>query len=340
MKTRVLADGVTVVGVDPRRHARTLRAAGITDPRLQHDYAQARALLAHHGTSYAQATMLLPAARRPYVWALYAFARYADEFVDSLTSPDPAGLQQWTHEFLQRSQPVLELPAEQVTYDVLADAGLDAYGRAMTHTMATWAIDPATVTAFCDSMLMDITVTHYHTYADLEKYMYGSAAVIGLQMLPLLDPRHPAAPWHAQKLGEAFQLTNFLRDVAEDLDRGRCYLPLEFLKLDGVSMEQLQRCRVLGVTPPSVRSALRRVGTLNETLYQQAEPGIAMLGPSAQVGIRCAFELYRGILTALKRNDYDVFHGRTRVSTPRRGVLVAGAIARSITAASAKPVQD
>ena len=86
-------------------------------------------------------------------------------------------------------------------------------------------------------MQMDITVTEYQTYADLEHYMYGSAAVIGLQMVPILEPLDPRAAGHAQTLGEAFQLSNFIRDVAEDLRRGRVYLPQEDLDRFGVGCE-------------------------------------------------------------------------------------------------------
>lgn len=322
-RAQVLDDGVTVVGSDPGKFARTLAAAGITDPILQADYGQAQALLTHHGTSYAQATVLLPPSKRPYVWALYGFARYADEFVDSLVATDPAGLREFAAHFCTAAKPLLTEPVSTLTGERLTAAGLNHFGRAMVHTMATWDIPLATVDAFFESMLMDITVTSYATYADLDRYMYGSAAVIGLQMLPLLEPTSPDAAWHAQKLGEAFQLTNFLRDVGEDLDRGRCYLPVETLTKHQVTITELQRCRTLRITPPKVRAAVLELAAVNQKLYDQARPGIEMLDPRAQVGIRCADALYSGILDQVIAADGDVLPARVRVPKWRRTQLIA-----------------
>ena len=103
------------------------------------------------------------------------------------------------------------------------------------------------------SMRSDLHVTDYPTFDDLRRYMHGSAAVIGLQMLPVLGtvvPREDAAP-HAAALGVAFQLTNFLRDVGEDLDRGRIYLPADLLAAHGVDRELLHWCRRTGRTRPA-----------------------------------------------------------------------------------------
>ena len=107
---------------------------------------------------------------------------------------------------------------------------------AVLDTAQRWQIPWDTFDAFLESMAMDLTVTRYETYADLQRYMYGSAAVIGLQMLPILEPSDTAAAAAgAMKLGEAFQLANFIRDVGEDLDRGRIYLPLAELAEFGVT---------------------------------------------------------------------------------------------------------
>src|SRR5450755_4628797 len=217
---------------------RALRAAGVDDPHLRADFEACRALHAKHGRTYYLATMLLPPAKRPYVWALYGFARYADEFVDSLTAPDPAALLAWGSAFL----------------DSLSQGEpADGVGRAMQYTMRRWGIPRTHVEAFLESMRMDVTVTGYPTYGDLEQYMYGSAAVIGLQMLPILEPMAPEAGARARVLGEAFQMSNFIRDVGEDLRRGRVYLPQEDLEVFGVTREALER----GVVTAPVRELLR-----------------------------------------------------------------------------------
>ena len=279
--------------------ARELDAAGIRDPGLRASYELCRRLNARHGKTYYLATLLLPPHKRPYVHALYGFARYADEFVDDLDAPDPQRLLSWGATILA---------------DLDRGASDDPVAAALVDTTRTWQLPRAHVEAFLRSMAMDITVTQYATYADLAAYMYGSAAVIGLQMVPILEPLDDEAYPRARALGEAFQLTNFLRDVAEDLDRGRVYLPLADLQTFGLTRGELER-RV--VTPP-VRELLRFEIARARELYAYAAPGVAMLHPSSRDCIRTASTLYGGILDAIERADYAVFDRRVRVPLPRR----------------------
>jgi phytoene synthase len=279
--------------------ARALKAAGIDDPQLRADFELCRTLHAKHGKTYYLATLLLPPAKRPYVWALYGFARYADEFVDSLTAPDPSALIEWGSAFL----------------DTLAHGeAADGVGRAMQYTMRRWGIPRAQVEAFLDSMQMDIDVTGYPAYADLEKYMYGSAAVIGMQMLPILEPVTPEAGARARVLGEAFQMSNFIRDVGEDLRRGRVYLPQEDLDVFGVTREAMAR----GVVTAPIRELLRFEISRTRALYAFAEPGIDMLHPTSRDCVRTAFVLYGEILTAVEAAHYQVLTQRVSVPLTRR----------------------
>lgn len=300
-----------------------LDAAGITDPALRVAYEKCRELHSGHGKTYYLATLLLPRAKRPYVWALYGFARYADEFVDSLTDPDPLALVRWGEEFLGRLEPDPTRPAG-------VDPRTDAVGAAMEHTMRRWGIPREHVVEFLDSMRLDITETGYPTYADLERYMYGSAAVIGLQMLPVLEPLTPEAAPRARALGEAFQMSNFIRDVGEDLKRGRVYLPQEDLALFGVTSADLADGRV---TLP-VRRLLQFEIERTRALYAYAEPGIDMLDPTSRDCMRTAFELYGGILGAVERADYQVLTQRVSVSTPRRLQVAVPGLVRAFRARS------
>lgn len=284
-----------------------LDAAGITDPDLRLAYEHCRRLHAGHGKTYYLATLLLPREKRPYVWALYGFARHADEFVDSLTDPDPAALVTWGEEFLARLQP-------DPTVASTIDAAAEPVGAAMEHTMRYWGIPREHVESFLQSMRMDITETGYSTYADLEHYMYGSAAVIGLQMLPVLEPQTPQAAPRARALGEAFQLANFIRDVGEDLQRGRVYLPQEDLDLFGVTRDDLAG----GVVTLPIRRLLQFEIDRTRALYAYAEPGIDMLHPTSRDCMRTAFTLYGGILDGVERADYQVLRGRVRVGMARR----------------------
>jgi phytoene synthase len=175
-------------------------------------------------------------------------------------------------------------------------------------------------------MRMDITVTGYPTYADLEHYMYGSAAVIGLQMVPILEPltgREQEAADRARALGEAFQLSNFIRDVAEDLRRGRVYLPQEDLDRFGVTRADLAP----GPTPPNVVDLLRFEVERTRALYAAAEPGIDLLHPTSRDCIRTAFLLYGGILDAVEQAGYQVLDRRVSVPLRRRlAVAIPGLV--------------
>jgi phytoene synthase len=293
---------------------RALDAAGITDPVLRSAFEECRRLHAAHGKTYYLATLLLPPAKRPYVWALYGFARYADEFVDSLDSPDPQALLDWGSAFLGG-----------LTGDQASHGPAHPVSLAMTHTIRRWRIPRAHVEAFLESMRMDITVSGYATYSDLEKYMYGSASVIGLQMLPILDPVTPEAGPRARALGEAFQMSNFIRDVGEDLKRGRVYLPQEELDLFGVTREILAR----GVVTPSVRELLRFEIERTRGLYAFAEPGIEMLHPTSRDCVRTAFTLYRRILDAVEAAHYQVLTQRVTVPLARRLAVAVPAARRA-----------
>jgi phytoene synthase len=125
--------------------------------------------------------------------------------------------------------------------DLAAGKSSDPVLRAVVDTVLTCKIDPECFRRFLRSMTMDLTVEKYETWADLLVYMDGSAAVIGEMMLPILEPTNAAAIGPARDLGNAFQLTNFLRDVNEDLDRGRVYIPQEDVKRFGVDLSE-RRC--------------------------------------------------------------------------------------------------
>jgi phytoene synthase len=163
-------------------------------------------------------------------------------------------------------------------------------------------------------MAMDLTVTEYATYDDLYEYVYGSAAVIGLQMVPILEPSQPEASERAKDLGVAFQLANFVRDVGEDLERGRVYLPLDDLARFGVTRADLEK----RVVTPQIRAALEFQIARVRRLEEKSRAGVAMLHPSSQPCIEAARVLYCGIVDAVEEIDYQVFDQRATVSTSRR----------------------
>ncbi|MEU3139048.1 phytoene/squalene synthase family protein [Nocardiopsis alba] len=301
-----------------------LDAAGITARVLREDYLRCRGLHAHHGRTYYTATRVLPSARRPHIHALYGFARWVDDIVDE---PGPGTTVDDQKARLDAIDADLEraLSGREPDEPVL---------RALAHTVDHHELDPGYFTAFMASMRMDLTTTEYRDLDHLREYMYGSAAVIGLQVLPVLGTvarREEAAP-HAAALGEAFQLTNFLRDVSEDLARGRVYLPADVLAGHGVDRERLVDCARRRAPDPPARRALAELVEVNRDLYRLAEPGVAMLEPVSRPCVSTALRLYRAILDEIVAADFDVWSVRHRVSGTRKAVAAMPALARSLWA--------
>jgi phytoene synthase len=297
--------------------ARELDAAGIRDPHLRASYDACRRLNARHGKTYYLATLLLPAWKRPYVHALYGFARYADEIVDDLGSTlSDAEKADWLIGW-----------GEQFVKDVANGGSEHEISRAVVDTVRRWDIPMAYVEAFLHSMRMDLTVTEYATYDDLMVYVYGSAAVIGLEMVPVLEPLVPreVADPYARDLGVAFQLSNFIRDVGEDLRRGRVYLPQEDLAVFGVTREHLER----GVVDRPVRRLLAFEVARTREIYRSAAQGVRLLHPTSRPCIETALRLYGGILDEVEAADYQVLGQRVRVGAGKRAAVALPGLARA-----------
>ncbi|MFJ6217058.1 phytoene/squalene synthase family protein [Streptomyces sp. NPDC092296] len=299
---------------------RDLDRAGITDPALRAAYLRCRRLNARHGRTYYLATRLLTPARRPAVHALYGFARLADDIVDDLaTDARPA----------ERDRVLRDLE-QRLAHGLATGRSDHPVVAALSDTAARYRIDHRHFAAFMASMRMDLTVTDYADWTELHRYMYGSAAVIGLQVLPVLGtaaPQEEAAP-HAAALGIAFQLTNFLRDVGEDLDRDRVYLPADRLAAYGADRALLQWCRDTGRTDRRVRAALRDLLHATRRAYRYAALGIPMLDPLSRPCVATALTLYGGILDRIEAADYAILNHRVTVSRTRRATTALTALAR------------
>jgi phytoene synthase len=293
---------------------------------LADSYRRCQALHRRYGRTYYLATGLLPAWKRRHVHALYGFTRYADEIVDARDGATPAQraarLDGWGAAFRAGELDDPLLPA-------------------VLHTVEVFGIDRADFDRFLRAMAMDLTVDRYRRYDDLLDYMAGSAAAIGTMMLPILladgragrrggsTPGPPTAEARepAGQLGLAFQLTNFIRDVAEDLGRDRVYLPTEDLDRFGVTVADLRACAERGAASRDVRALIAFEVARARRHYAAAAPGVTMLPPASQACIRTAYRLYRGILEEVVRAGYDVFAGRARVPVPRRLAVAVACLA-------------
>jgi len=202
--------------------------------------------------------------------------------------------------------------------DIRSGKSKDHVGSALVDTVKRFNIPIAHIEAFLNSMKMDLTITEYHSYEDLCEYVYGSAAVIGLQMVAVLgtnsDTDIKEANIAAEKLGIAFQLANFIRDVGEDLDRGRIYLPITELQAHGVTREMLEN----RIVTPQIKSALKEQIRRVRILKEESATGIKLLSADSRSCIEAASELYCGIVDEVEKIDYEIFTKRAKTSTLRR----------------------
>lgn len=271
---------------------------------LDDSYAECKRLNALHGKTYYLATLLLPKEKQKYVHALYGFARYADEIVDDLASSLTD----------QEKAELLSTWGKSIIDQLRAGKSDDLIGAALVDTVTTFNIPIEYFESFLQSMTMDLTVTRYETFDDLQKYVFGSAVVIGLEMLPILGYEDSRAIESATALGTAFQLANFIRDFNEDLDRGRIYLPMSELRECGVTDEMIAARRLT----PEIKAALVFQIDRVRALQQVAHDGVKYLTPISQPCIRAASELYCGIVDEVEAIGYDVFSHRAKTSTFRR----------------------
>ncbi|MFE7746421.1 phytoene/squalene synthase family protein [Nocardia sp. NPDC057455] len=295
----------------------TRTAPAISDPHLHRSYRYRRQLNAHHGKIFFLATRLLAPDQRPAVHALYGFARRADDILDEF---DPR------RESADRARQLDALAGHFRDRDAAADAVLPA----ILDTADRYRIPAELFDAFLASMRMDLTVTDYRDRAALDTYIYGSAEVIGLQLLPVLGtPCADEAAPHAAALGKAFQLTNFLRDVAEDLVRDRVYLPADELAAFGVDRDLLRWCLIRRRTEPRVRRALAAQHAINRDIYRFARAGIAVLHPRSRPCVTTATTLYSEILDRIEDSDFAVFDHRATVPNRRRAQVGATGLVKA-----------
>ncbi|MGB5951145.1 MAG: phytoene/squalene synthase family protein [Ornithinimicrobium sp.] len=267
------------------------------------DHAICRRITREHGTTYYWGAAILPAEHRYDVYAVYALCRMADDIVDA------PGATSGDHTTVAATKRELAAFADQFSAALGGEHVAEPVVRAAAETATRRQIDPECFDRFFSAMTQDLTVTSYPTYDDLLGYMEGSAAVIGEMMLPVLRPTDTArALPGARDLGLAFQLTNFLRDFAEDRDLGRTYVPIEDLDRFGVD-------RKIDHVTPGWRALMSFEIGRNRELYRSADEGLPHLPPTSRRCVQTARHLYSRILDLIEEADYDIFAGRLRVPT-------------------------
>ncbi len=276
---------------------------------LPESYDLCRRVQRSHSRTYYFSTQLFPPAVRPHVHALYAFMRYADEIVDN------PGAQS-----LEEQHAALEDFENETVAAVMGEGTVNPVLHAFSNTVRARGIGLETITDFMKSMKMDTHVFRYRTYEDLEVYTYGSAAVVGLMMCRAVGVLDETADHHAEALGVAMQLSNFLRDVKEDYGRGRIYLPLEDLERFGYTEKDL----AAGVMDERFVELMRfEIGRARK-LYEVADEGMQYIPRGRRYPVMVARELYAAILDRIEVQSYDVFSQRADTTRSYKLRVAAG----------------
>ncbi|RQG91658.1 phytoene/squalene synthase family protein [Natrarchaeobius halalkaliphilus] len=266
-----------------------------------------KAIQKRTGKTFYLATRFLPERVRHATHVLYAFFRIADEVVDDAGGVPPED-QRAELETL-RAQALGETEPENPVL------------KAFQNLRGRYDIADEEITEFIDAMATDITTSRYETYADLESYMRGSAAAVGVMMTAIMEPEteETALP-HAIKLGEAFQLTNFLRDVREDvLERDRIYIPQETLRKHGISSEEIEALECSDGFKAAMSEELKRT----EKLYREGVAGIRYLPTDCQLPVLLAAVLYAEHHALIRSQGYDVLASEPSLSTWRKLLCLA-----------------
>ena len=272
----------------------------------QDSLATSKAIQKRTGRTFYVATRLLPKAIRHATYVLYAFFRIADDVVDD-PNPPPAATRRETLRRI-RSEALGTRPSD------------DSILLAFRHLREKYGIPHREVEEFIAAMEADIDASRYDTYADLEDYLRGSSVAVAYMMLAVMEPDDSeAARPHAKALGEAFQLTNFLRDVREDVQQyGRIYLPRATLESHGVSDDEVMALEF----SPGFAAAIREELARTERLYRHGVDGIATLPKGCQFPVLLAAVLYADHHRLIRAQGFDVLTSRPTLSLTRRVELL------------------
>lgn len=289
---------------------------------LDEAYTTCRAIAKREAKNFYYAFVALPEPRRNAICAIYAFMRKADDLSDdeSISREDRRrNLERWQADWHSAAT---GSPTDDPVFLAVCDAieryaiPLNLLDELISGTTSDLKASP------------DDEPDTYATFADLYRYCYLVASVVGLVCIRIFGYTDPAAEKLAEETGIAFQLTNILRDVAEDAERGRVYLPLEDLAAHNITLESLLR-RPAG-KPPTVneRALLAEIGRRAENYYVSAGKLLPLINPESRPALWVLVKIYRGLLKRIRRAEYDVFSRRISVPTFQKLEILAVGMAR------------
>lgn len=280
-------------------------------------YEAARQICREHARSFYFASHFLPRPKRDHAYAVYAFCRLLDDAADEASSPE--AVDRFVAALDAAYACSMSVPLIAARQDGAAELALAAFA----HTVRVCRIPKQHFLDLAAGCRMDFTVSRYATWPDLERYCYHVAGVVGLIMCHVFDLRDERAKAQAIAMGNAMQLTNILRDVREDLDRGRLYLPVEDLDRFRVTEADLQTRRLTPAIADLIAFEIARA----RSLYAEGALGLCRLPDDGSRLTACVMGVvYAGILDAIERQRLDVFAGRARLSTLQKIARLPAAV--------------
>ncbi len=259
---------------------------------VQIAYTHCAGVTRRNSRTFHLATRLVPRAERMALRSLYAFCRLSDDIVDG-----------------GEDEPLTRLAGWRAAVSSAPQGSSEPVLLAWADTRARYGIPEAYVAQLLDTLAQDLTTTRYETFDQLAAYCYGVASTVGLMAMHIIGYTGPEAVPYAVKLGVALQLTNILRDIGEDWQRGRLYLPLDELAAFDLSESDI----AVGRLDDRWRAFMRYQVAWNRKLYREAMPGVGLLDRRGRFAVAAAAELYRAILDDIKASGYDAFHRRAHV---------------------------
>jgi phytoene synthase len=296
----------------------TTAATGVD---LARAYEQCRAIAKREAKNFYYAFVALPEPRRNAICAIYAFMRQADDLSDD--------------ESLTREERRKRLDAWLNDWRGMCHGGdsSNLVFAAVRDAVERYNIPLSLLDELVAGVTMDLehdasgAPDTYATFEELYRYCYLVASVVGLVCIRIFGYTDPRAEKLAEETGIAFQLTNILRDVAEDAERNRVYLPLEDLAAHGVALESLLH-RAAGVPAANERALLASIAERAESYYLSADKLLPLIDRESRPALRVLVSIYHGLLKRIEKADYDVFTQRVSVPTAQKLRILAGGLAR------------
>jgi len=301
------------------RSGRTAEARVVTAQLLESAYAECRGIARREAKNFYYAFIALPERRRNAICAIYAFMRKADDLADD--------------ESIGREERRRRLDAWLADWRGVCHGGdsSDLVFLAVRDAVEHFQIPLNLLDELIAGVTMDLEAETgtgpdtYATFADLYRYCYLVASVVGLVCIRIFGYQDQRAEKLAEKTGIAFQLTNILRDVAEDAERNRVYLPLEDLAAHGVALEALLHRRPGSGPSDAERALLREIGERAEKFYQAGMELMPLIDAESRPALWVLVSIYHALLKRIEKADYDVFSKRVSVPTAEKvRILVVG----------------